>query len=424
MKEDRSYTGDQSRRMSAVIIAEGILVGGIGGVTALFYRIALNYASEWLEWVLHFIKGNPFRIAGWFLVLMLLAVLTGFLMKWEPMIAGGGIPQVKREVNGTLSRHWKRVLPAKFAGGFLCILGGLSLGRCGPSIQLGAMAGQGVSQVLGRVEEEERSLMICGAGAGMAATFHAPFAGMVFAMEAVSKKGNTPLFISVLASAAVADYCSSCIIGSNPIFQFEVKHVLPQPQYWMLLMLGILLGIAGVFYRGAMQKIQNLYQKAGFLNEMGRMMAVFFTAGVFGLLMPSMLGGGGGLIVSLAKGEMLLGTALAALVMKFLFSGICFGSGAPGGNVFPILTMGALCGGIFAMAGVEIFGLDPVYINNFVLLAMAGLFSATLRAPVTGIILLFEMSGSVSQLLSLSVVCLTAYVAAELLDCRLYHDQA
>lgn len=147
-------------------------------------------------------------------------------------------------------------------------------------------------------------------------------------------------------------------------------------------------------------------------------MSAFFMAGILGLMMPSMLGGGSRLIQPLTEGNMLPGAIVLALVIKFLFSAICFGSGAPGGSVFPILTMGALCGGIFAMAGVDFFGLNPVYINNFVLLAMAGLFSATLRAPITGIILLFEMSGSVNQLSSLSVVCLTAYAVAELVEHR------
>lgn len=402
--------------MSVSMIAEGLFVGVAGGLTVLLYRIALNYASEWLDSVLAFIKGNPFRIAGWFVVLAVLAVLVRFLIIWEPMIAGGGIPQIREEINGTLSRHWKRVLPAKFAGGFLCILGGLSLGRCGPSIQLGAMAGQGVSQLLGRGEEEERHLMTCGAGAGLAATFHAPLAGMIFAAEAVNKREGMPFFVSVLTASVAADYFSSCIIGNASMFQFELKYVLPQNQYWILFLLGILLGAAAVFYNWFMLNIGSLYKKLSFSGDAGGLMTAFFLAGMFGLLMPSVLGGGIGLVVSLTEGKLLLGAAVLALAVKFLFSGVCFASGAPGGSVFPILTLGALMGGIFAMTGVELFGLDPAYINNFVLLAMAGFFSAALRAPVTGIVLLFEMSGTVNQLLSLSIVCLTAYIVSERLS--------
>ena len=112
---------------------------------------------------------------------------------------------------------------------------------------------------------------------------------------------------------------------------------------------------------------------------------------------------------------MALGLAAATFVVKFLFSAVSFGSGAPGGIFFPLLVLGALLGGIFAMAGVGLFGLDPVYINNFVLLSMAGFFTAIVRAPITGIILLFEMSGSVSQMLSLAIVSVAAYITATLL---------
>ena len=141
----------------------------------------------------------------------------------------------------------------------------------------------------------------------------------------------------------------------------------------------------------------------------------FFGAGVLGLLMPSVLGSGHELIVSLTDGEMALGLVILTFFVKFIFSAVSFGSGAPGGIFFPLLILGAMIGGIFAMTGVQFFGLDPVYINNFVLLAMAGYFTAIVRAPITGIILLFEMSGSVSQMLSLAIVSVTAYIIATLL---------
>lgn len=130
--------------------------------------------------------------------------------------------------------------------------------------------------------------------------------------------------------------------------------------------------------------------------------------------MPSVLGSGGDLIVALTDKEMVLKVAIITFLVKFLFSAVSFGSGAPGGIFFPLLILGAMVGGIFSMTGTEIFGLDPMYMNNFVLLAMAGFFTAIVRAPITGIILLFEMSGSVSQMLSLALVSVTAYVTATL----------
>lgn len=311
---------------------------------------------------------------------------------------------------------------AKFAGGFLCMLGGLSLGREGPSIQLGAMAGQGISRALGRGKREEKFLMTCGASAGLSAAFHAPLAGMMFAVEEIHKTFSIPILLPVMTASVTADYIASHILGLDPVFHFQITEYLPQNYYWLLILLGILVGVSGVFYNWGMLKAQELYHKIPFLKETGRLLIAFLTAGVLGLVMPSVLGSGSGLIVSLTKGEMVLGMVVLTLVVKFLFSAVSFGSGAPGGIFFPLLILGALLGAVFAMTGAEFFGLDPVYINNFVLLGMTGFFTAIVRAPLTGIILLFEMSGSISQMLSLSIVSVTAYIVATLMRSEPIYD--
>lgn len=412
----------RARRIPVMLITEGLCVGLIGGFIVLLYRVALTFAGNWLIKILSYIKGNPFRCAVWFLILMALAWIVGRLVKWETMISGSGIPQVEGEVSGRLSQNWKRVLPAKFAGGFLCMLGGLSLGREGPSIQLGAMAGQGISRALGRGKREEKFLMTCGASAGLSAAFHAPLAGMMFAVEEIHKTFSIPILLPVMTASVTADYIASHILGLDPVFHFQITEYLPQNYYWLLILLGILVGVSGVFYNWGMLKAQELYHKIPFLKETGRLLIAFLTAGVLGLVMPSVLGSGSGLIVSLTKGEMVLGMVVLTLVVKFLFSAVSFGSGAPGGIFFPLLILGALLGAVFAMTGAEFFGLDPVYINNFVLLGMTGFFTAIVRAPLTGIILLFEMSGSISQMLSLSIVSVTAYIVATLMRSEPIYD--
>lgn len=412
----------RARRIPVMLITEGLCVGLVGGFVVLLYRVALTFAGDWLVKILSYMKGNPFRCAVWFLILMALAWIVGRLVKWEPMISGSGIPQVEGEVSGRLSQNWKRVLPAKFAGGFLCMLGGLSLGREGPSIQLGAMAGQGISRALGRGKREEKFLMTCGASAGLSAAFHAPLAGMMFAVEEIHKTFSIPILLPVMTASVTADYIASHILGLDPVFHFQITEYLPQNYYWLLILLGILVGVSGVFYNWGMLKAQELYRKIPFLKETGRLLIAFLTAGVLGLVMPSVLGSGSGLIFSLTKGEMVLGMVVLTLVVKFLFSAVSFGSGAPGGIFFPLLILGALLGAVFAMTGAEFFGLDPVYINNFVLLGMTGFFTAIVRAPLTGIILLFEMSGSISQMLSLSIVSVTAYIVATLMRSEPIYD--
>lgn len=412
----------RARRIPVMLITEGLCVGLAGGFVVLLYRVALTFAGDWLVKILSCIKGSPFRCVVWFLILAALAWIVGKLVKWEPMISGSGIPQVEGEIAGRLSQNWKRVLPAKFAGGFLCMLGGLSLGREGPSIQLGAMAGQGISRALGRGKREEKFLMTCGASAGLSAAFHAPLAGMMFAVEEIHKTFSIPILLPVMTASVTADYIASHILGLDPVFRFQITEYLPQNYYWLLILLGILVGVSGVFYNWGMLKVQELYRKIPFMKETGRLLIAFLTAGVLGLVMPCVLGSGSGLIVSLTQGEMVLGMVVLTLVMKFLFSAVSFGSGAPGGIFFPLLILGALIGAVFAMAGVEFFGLDPVYVNNFVLLGMTGFFTAIVRAPLTGIILLFEMSGSISQMLSLSIVSVTAYTVATLMRSEPIYD--
>ena len=412
----------RARRIPVMLITEGLCVGLVGGFVVLLYRVALTFAGDWLVKILSYTKGNPFRCVVWFLILAALAWIVGKLVKWEPMISGSGIPQVEGEIAGRLSQNWKRVLPAKFAGGFLCMLGGLSLGREGPSIQLGAMAGQGISRALGRGKREEKFLMTCGASAGLSAAFHAPLAGMMFAVEEIHKTFSIPILLPVMTASVTADYIASHILGLDPVFRFQITEYLPQNYYWLLILLGILVGVSGVFYNWGMLKAQELYRKIPFMKETGRLLIAFLTAGVLGIVMPWVLGSGSGLIVSLTQGEMVLGMVVLTLVMKFLFSAVSFGSGAPGGIFFPLLILGALIGAVFAMAGVEFFGLAPVYVNNFVLLGMTGFFTAIVRAPLTGIILLFEMSGSISQMLSLSIVSVTAYIVATLMRSEPIYD--
>ena len=257
--------------------------------------------------------------------------------------------------------------------------------------------------------------MTCGASAGLAAAFHAPLAGMMFALEEIHKGFSVSILISVMTASVTADYISSYIIGLDPVFQFRLEHVLPQEYYWMLILLGAVLGVMGAFYNKLMLKAQELYKKPSFLNETGRLVIAFLAAGIIALVMPSVLGSGGNLIVSLTEGEMGLKLVLLTFVVKLLFSAVSFGSGAPGGIFFPLLILGAFIGGIFTCAGHALFGIDMMYLNNFVLLAMAGYFTAIVRAPLTGIILIFEMTGTVSQLFSLAVVSICAYIVATLM---------
>ena len=240
----------------------------------------------------------------------------------------------------------------------------------------------------------------------------------MFSLEEVHKNFSVSVLVSVMASSLTADFLSSTVLGVDSVFQFDILKALPQEYYWMILLLGVVLGITGAFYNWFTLKAQSVYRKMEKVPMMVKMMIPFGCAGVLGLTVPKLLGSGHALIEELTHTEMLLSTVIFILIGRFLFSAVSFGSGAPGGIFFPLLVIGGFIGGAFATAGVQFFGLDPGYVNNFVLLAMAGYFSAIVRAPLTGIILIFEMTGSLSQMLSLAIVSIVAYVVATLLKSK------
>lgn len=421
LKKERNKTVDEikrTRRYPVIMIGEGILVGAVTGLIIMLYRLILSHEDTLRTKLVELAKGNPLRIALFFLLLIVLAVIVYALVRHEPMISGSGIPQLEGEIQGEIDEKWYRVLPAKFIGGCLALFGGLALGREGPSIQLGAMAGKGISRGLKRSKSEERFLLTCGASAGLSAAFHAPLAGVLFSMEEVHKNFSVSLLIAVMSSSITADFVSSLFLGTQSVFRFDIDKMLPGKYYYLVILLGIILGLAGVFYNFFTLKVQKLYQKATFLPGVVKVAIPFMVAGVLAFTLPKLLGSGHNLIEDITNTRMMFSTVIMLLIGRFLFSAVSFGSGAPGGIFFPLLVIGGYIGGAFSMAVTQFFGIDPVFLNNFVLLAMAGYFAAIVRAPLTGIILLFEMTGSLSQMLSLSLVSIVAYIVATLLNSK------
>lgn len=399
------------------LIWEGIAVGIAAGVVTALFRLLLERGDAFRQAVGAFLVGNLWFLPLWLLILVAVAGVVTLLLRWEPYIGGSGIPQVEGELQGALSQTWWRVLLAKFVGGLLTITSGLSLGREGPSIQLGAMAGKGVSRLCRREGTEEKMLLTCGASAGLSAAFNAPLAGVLFSLEELHKDFSTDVLLSTMSASITADFVSRTLCGPDPEFDFPGLGVLPLSQYWMVLVLGLLLGFVGVFYNFCVEKVQTLYSKIPW--QFVRALIPFLLAGVLLLVYPAVLGGGNHLVGAVSQ-EVALESLLLLFVLKFTFSMLSFGSGVPGGIFLPLLVLGAVVGSTFCQ-GLHLLGVEAAT-ANFVILGMAGLFSAIVRAPVTGIILISEMTGSLSQLLTLSLVSLAAYLVADLLHSKPVYD--
>lgn len=397
------------------LVFESILVGLIAGIVVVAYRIMLDYAGKFTNHAYTYMKNNYWAIPLWFLILFGVAIFVKYRTKRVPIISGSGIPQVEGELLGHIDMSWWKTLVNKFINGALMIGAGLSLGREGPSVQMGALIGKGVSRIFKRIRIEEKYLISSGAGAGLSGAFSAPLAGIVFVLEEVHKNFSPLVLLPTTVACITADFFNKVIFGFQPVFNLSALEILPLKYYGLIVLLGIVIGISGVFFNKSLIFSLNYYKSIKWLPEPFKLVLPIFIAGILGFFLPDVLGGGHHLVIDLVHKSTTLQFLLVLLFVKFIFTMISYGSGAPGGIFLPLLVIGALIGNVYGYIATKATNIDPIYLNNFIVLAMAGYFTAIVKAPITGSLLITEMTGSFSHLLSLSVVSITAYLVSDLM---------
>lgn len=424
MKEKKKSTYrkiEYHRKESFFLLVRGVEVGVFAGLISVLYRFLLEVAENGTMKVLDTIKGNTTYTILWFVLLVLLGILVYFTGNFEPQAMGSGIPQVAGELKGYSSQNWWRVITAKLIGGTIGVFGGLSLGREGPSVQLGAMAAKGVAKVTKADKTTERRMLSCGAGAGMAAAFNAPIAGTMFVLEELNHTLDKSLLCMGIVSAVVADYTSKFFFTQDTIFDYDAV-TFPLRHYWLLILFGLLLGALGCLYNIIMLKLQDWYKAIKFIPQYIKLPFVFVISGAVGLVLPQVLCGGHSMVNYLINERPEIKILIGLLCAKFLFGAICFACGAPGGTLYPMCVLGSYIGAIFGTLAISAFNLDNVLWEDFVIIGMAGFFASIVRAPITGIILAFELTGDMRNLLPIAVTALIAYAVSNLIGVSPFYE--
>jgi len=403
----------EKEHFSNRLLVEGLIVGMLAGIVAIVYRLLLSHAESFLFTALDYVRTHPIMFIVWIVFLIFLSFLISMCLKYEPYISGSGIPQVEAEVEGKIDQCWYKVLFTKMIAGTLCIVGGLSLGREGPSIQLGAMVGKGISRFFNRIKSEERFLLTCGGAAGLAAAFNAPLAGIMFALEEIHKNFSTTALISVMGASIAGDFISRNIFGMSPSLHFVIEESMPLNQYLWVIAIGMIAGLCGIIYNKVTVKTLEAYDRIP-LKKHQKVIIPMLLSGVLGMFLPIVLAGGHSLVEYLNGDQILLSTLFVYLVIKFLFSTLSFGSGAPGGIFFPLLILGSLIGAIIGKIAIYL-GVPANLFYNFIILSMAAFFASIVRAPLTGIILIAEMCGTLKMLLPIALASFVAYMIANML---------
>jgi CIC family chloride channel protein len=405
------HVSQQRRRL----FPRAALVGLLAGLVAVAFRAVLAAADSLrnalIAWAHHF------PLVGWLVPVCFCATgasLSVFLVRrFAPEAAGSGIPHLEAVLHRYRELHRKRVLFVKFFGGALAIGGGLVLGREGPTVQMGGTVGAAVSGWLKAGTRERLTLIAAGAGAGLAAAFDAPLAGVIFVLEEVQKDFRQAVFGSAFIAAAVAAIVTRFASGQLPDFHvpsYPVPALAALPAFAVL---GLAAGLLGVAYNRSLILTLDLFAK---VPPKFTLLTAALVGGMMGLVAwvsPAAVGGGHSLAESFLEGHAALATIPVWFLLRFLLSMASYGTGAPGGIFAPLLVLGALLGlGVGEVTHLLFPHLVPIP-AIFAVVGMAAYFTAIVRAPLTGVVLIIEMTGNYAQMLPLLVACFCAYLVAE-----------
>ena len=401
----------------------GVVIGAFSGIVICGYRFLMNLCDNALnQYILPFLhESRRLHVLLWAVVVIILAYIVHRLIRFEPAAKGGGIPHAIQETAGTADSRWWSVILSKITAAPLCNLAGLSLGKTGPAVELGAMSGKGAGSLLCKLTKKKTDPSVCsyhGGAAGLSALFNAPLAGMWFACEKLHKKeglsGMTTL-ISAFAAAGV----SIAVFGYKPIVDIALP-VNNWRLYAVVIVLAVFLGILGTLYDKSLSFVTGVLSDKR-ISQLFLWIAVFLISGALQYFAPALTGGGSNMLAVMTEN-----TALRLLILlligKYLFSMLSSGSGLPGGTVFPLLTVGACIGQIYGTVANILLPSLQISPVTFILPGMAGFFSAVLGAPLTGMFLLCEFSCNYRNFPPLLVVCvLSGLISSKLRNVSLYH---
>ena len=410
------------RHFKLRLFLEGNIIGVFTGLVIALFRYLLELSEICTPQVYAWLAENPAWIPGWLLLLMVVGWILFRILQADGMTSGSGIPQIKGILLGRMDMNWARVLVLKFAGAVLGIGAGLSLGREGPSVQLGACVGQGIGRLTHRSYAENHYLLTAGAGAGLAAAFNAPLAGVIFCLEELTKNFSPFVLMGAIAAAVTSTTVTQYFFGMEPVFHMgQIPVVSAGSVYILLIALGAFVGALGLAFNRMLTVSLDGFATLPVKGWM-KPMVPLLAAGVLGFVLPQVLGGGSLLVDSLVVTDYSLRVLLLLLLGKFFFTMLCFGSGVPGGIFLPMLVLGSIGGAVFAKLAVFCGVMEPVWTVNCIIFGMAAYFAAVVKSPVTGAVLIMEMTGSFDHMLALILVSMTAYLVADITNGEPVYD--
>jgi CIC family chloride channel protein len=394
------------------------LLAGIVGLAGGFGAVGFRYLIGLIQSLAYGGRADLLDLVSsvpWYLRIGIPAVgglvvgpLVYFLAKEAK---GHGVPEVMEAValKGGVIR--KRVVVVKSLASAVSIGTGGSVGREGPIVQIGSAIGSNIGQALRVSADRMRTLVGCGAAAGIAATFNAPVAGSMFALEIILGDFGIATFSPIVISSVVATAVSRAYLGNTPAFLVPAYNLVSAWELPLYVILGIFCSVVAVTFTRALYWMEDLFDDIRFPEYLKAMVGGLII-GALGLLFPHVLGVGYG-AMDLALMQKLSWWLLFLLIVAKIFAtSVTIGSGASGGIFAPSLFMGAMAGGFFGNVVHSIFPAVTAPPGAYSLVGMGAVVSGTTHGPLSAILILFEMTGDYKIILPLMIACIISSVAS------------
>ncbi len=401
---------------TTVMVAMALTVGLGGGYGAVAFRWLIDFFQHFFfgtlgDWL------GPTLVGRYYVIVVpaLGGLLAGLIVRLvAPEVKGPGVASVLEAIALRGAHIRPIVAVAKPLAASLCIGSGGSAGRAGPIVQIGAAIGSAVSQFFRLSDAQTKNLVACGAAAGIAATFNAPLAGVMFALEVLLAEFGLMQFTSVVLASVTASVVGHAYFGDAPAF--------PIPPYaptsaWELLafaLLGVVAAFAGVGFIHVLFVVEDRFDNWSIPLYLKPMVGGLLV-GVMGFWFPQVLGLGSGAIEDMLYNRLSFALIITLSLLKVLVTAFTIGSGGSGGIFAPILFIGALLGSLFGLV-IQRWTPGSAAQPTYALVGMAALFGAISRAPMTAILILFELTQNYRIILPLMLATVISAVTARSLQ--------
>ena len=412
IREPRQSAGFRLGLMCLLAALIGILAGIVA--YALYDLIGLfTNLAYYHEWSFHFRSPENTHLGPWIIVTPVIGgIIIGFMAKYgSEKIKGHGIPEAMEAVLTSRSRIEAKVAILKPLSAAIAIGTGGPFGAEGPIIQTGGALGSLVGQILSTTASERKVLLACGAGAGMAATFNTPIAGVILAIELLLFEFRARSFIPLVIASTLATSVRALLLGQRSMFTMSNANFDPLRGLPFYVLLGLFSGVVAIGFTKLLYWVEDQFDRLP-IDDLWHPAIGALGLGIIGFFVPRVLGVGYDTISDILNNNLALKMLILIAVFKALALVISLGSGTSGGLLAPMFMSSAALGGVFAIVVNLIFPSAHLSPGAFALVAMAAVFGAASRATFTFIVFAFEITRDYNSILPLMLGCVIADIIA------------